>query len=306
LTRKAAIKSSTETCINVSSSAAGPRAAYRRVREAKQVAERALALVRVVARVDKVVELEGGDDELAGEAGVVGDVGVLGEPDVGKDGEEVLGGGEIVGQPEGGEESAEGVLDADAAEAEALDVGLEHVPALARSEVGAELGPVELGRPEEEVGDGRGVVGDAALGDEVADGAPRVVGEAVDKGEELGVLALGDRINVAALVLVPRSGELELLDLDDRLDEEASVERGRDDVARLRILFDEGFGDEEDIVEEEEVAIFDGVSVDDLEDRGMEEQSPGRVVEAIARRRLLDIGGVEDVAELGEDALLRL
>lgn len=218
-------------------------------------------------------------------------------------------------EPHTHDEEPDGVVDADAGKAEALNVGAQDAAVLGVGEVRAELVAVQVRVAEQEVGDRRSVVGEAALLHERGDGARGVVGEAVDKGDEERVPLLGPA-TTARLAAVGRRVVARLLDrrqldvaaLDDALDDKVAVERRREGLARQWVVLDDGLGNDEHVGEEEQVPVLDRVGIDDLEDGRMQEQLARRRVERarpVSERR----GRLcrrEERVELGEDAARRV
>lgn len=143
------------------------------------------------------------------------------------------------------------------------------------------------------------IVREVASLDESADGLLGVVGKSVDEGNEE---RMALRILLAMLDGVRRGEEVKVAELDDTLDDEGSVESDGEGRASLGIVLDERLGDEEQVVEEEEVAILDRVGVDDLEDGRVQQKLARRVVEGGGA---LVAGGSEEGIESSEDLVGR-
>lgn len=139
-----------------------------------------------------------------------------------------------------------------------------------------------------------GIVREIASLDESSDSFLGVVGEAVNEGDEERVSL---RIFLAMLDGIRRGEKVQVVELDHTLDNERSVEGDRERSTSLGIILDQRLGDEEQIVEEEKVTIFDRVGIDDLEDGSVQQKLARRVVES---GRALLAGGSEERIEASE------
>lgn len=211
-----------------------------------------------------------------------------------------LDGGSIVRQSDGEEEEAKGVVDPDSSELEFLDVRPENMPILSSREVRSDLVAVQVGVAVDEVGDRRDVVVESSALDEGRDGAGRIVRESIHKVDEEGVSLFGGRILDGRLL---RDIQLDVLQLDDALDDERVGERRRERLSREGVVLDDGLGDDEKVVEEEEVTILDGADVDDLQDGRLEEEAARRVIQHTRLLRV-EILRPEDRVEVCEDLVL--
>jgi len=82
----------------------------------------------------------------------------------------------------------------------------------------------------------------------------RLLGEHLDESSDDGVLTFR---RVGGSIVVFETAEFELVEFDDGFDDELGFEGGE-------VTFGEdGFGDEEDVGEEEEEAIFDGLGIEE-------------------------------------------
>lgn len=94
------------------------------------------------------------------------------------------------------------------------------------------------------------------MGEEIH-GFLRLLREHLDERDDDGMLPFG-RVRRAVVVLEP--AELELMEFDDRLDDELGLEGGEMTFGEDRL------GNEEEVGEEEEKAVFDGLETREKED----------------------------------------